>query len=287
MPETNPRGLLIRGVLHDVPGITVMPPASHGGPGRCTLSPEDYRPRPGSWISKITPHTTGGLPSQAVRDGAGPGGRALEIFDMWNGRDRGGGERVYSAAHVVVDFDGTVYCGADLATVMAYHATSINPTSIGIEMCTRADGSTYAATLDATALLIAALTLSGRLGSGLFPVPFQYHRGPYRNEPLRRLEVDGRGLPGDDVCGVIGHREQTSRRGVGDPGDEIYRRLNALGAEPLDYDASEDLSVGRARQAILNARGERLTVDGVLGPASAAALARQGFARWADVSAVS
>lgn len=276
-------GLLISGVLHDVPGLTIVPPASHGGPERCQLAPEDYRMRPGIWVSKATPHTTGGHWPQPIIAGKGTGGRALEIFDMWRGRDRGGGETIYSAAHIVIDYDSTVYCGADLVRVMAYHATMINPTSVGIEMCTKADGSIYQATLDACAILLAALAHSGRLGSGLLPIPFQYHRGPYLKNPLRRLEVAGHGLPGIDVVGVIGHREQTGRRGQGDPGDAIHECIAALGAEALDYEHAEDLAVGKQRQHALVARGAKLTIDGVCGPASISAMNAAGFARWCDV----
>lgn len=276
-------GLLLSGDLHDVPGLTIVPPASHGGPERCQLSPEDYAMRPTQWVSKATPHTTGGLWPQPVRPGKGTSGRALEIFDMWRGRDRGGGERVYSAAHIVIDFDGTIYCGADLVRVMAYHATSINPSSVGIEMCTHPDGSIQGATLDACAGLLAALAWSGTPGSGLLPIPFQMHCGPYRKDPLRRLELGGKGFPGTDVVGVIGHREQTGRRGQGDPGDEIYKRLAALGCEGLNYDHGDDLLVGKQRQAALNARGESLTVDGVVGPATIAAMQRHGFRRLRDV----
>lgn len=276
-------GVPIAGRLIQIPGLTIVPPASFGGPARCRLNPEDYRMRPGTWVSKVTPHTTGGKTPQLVRPGKGTGGRALEIFDMWDGADRGGGERIYSAAHSVVDFDGIIYVGGDLLWTMAYHAKSINPTSVGIEMCTYADGSIQEATLQSTALFIAALCHSGMPGSGLLPIPFQQHAGPYRNEPLRRLELNKEGLPGNDVVGVIGHREQTSQRGWGDPGDEIYRRLAALGCEAVDYNNEDDIVRGKQRQAALNARGAKLTVDGICGPASIAAMIKAGFKRWRDV----
>jgi hypothetical protein len=82
-----------------------------------------------------------------------------------------------------------------------------------------------------------------------------------------------------------------SERGRGDPGDEIWRRLAALGFEGVDYDGGEDLELGRARQLELNAADARkglltwrpLVADGVCGPASIAAMRRHGFKRWRDV----
>jgi len=121
-------------------------------------------------------------------------------------------------------------------------------------------------------------------------------RGPYRGQPLRRLELAGKQTDGRDVLGVIGHRDQTGRRGRGDPGDAIWTRLAALGFEGVDYDGLEDLEVGKRRQAALNAAARKtaaaagiayqlVVVDGIVGPASIAAARRLGFARWRDVAA--
>jgi hypothetical protein len=73
------------------------------------------------------------------------------------------------------------------------------------------------------------------------------------------------------------------------PGDKIWR-LTALGFEGVDYDGGEDLQLGKARQAALNAADARLgltwrplVVDGVGGPASVAAMRRHGYERWRDV----
>ncbi|HEY6175146.1 MAG TPA: hypothetical protein VIX73_11900 [Kofleriaceae bacterium] len=47
-----------------------------------------------------------------------------------------------------------------------------------------------------------------------------------------------------------------------------------LGFEGLDYEGGEDLELGRARQAVLVARDERIAVDGRVGPESLAAARR-------------
>lgn len=288
-------GLLIAGRLVPVAGLNIIPPASHGGPAWAQLDPGDYMMRPTPWIRQLLVHTTGGLWPQAVLPGRSPGGHAQQIAEMWAGSDRGGGERVHSAAQLIVDFDGSVACLCDLASVAAYHAEASNPWSIGIEMSTWPHGEISEATLKATARLVDALCWP------TFPIPRQMPRGPYRNEPIARMEViDGYGAPmpgtqtlkspgkrrqlgGPNLCGVVGHRDQTSERGAGDPGDAIWNELDALGFERRDFHIFEDLAVGKDRQAQLNARGARLKVDGVVGPASLLAAENQGYRSWADV----
>lgn len=274
-------GLLLDGQLVTTPGVTVVPPASHGGPTWCRLDPGDFMARREP-VSLIVLHSTGGDWPQPVLPGAGPPGHARAILEMW------AGDPQHSAAHLVVDYDGTVYCAADLVRVAAYHAGAVNGRSVGIEMCTTHDHWIYGATLDATAALVALLTHSGAPGAGIRAIPAQMPRGPYRGDPLCRLaERDDASL-----VGVIGHRDQTPDRGRGDPGDAIWARLAALGLEGVDYDGGEDLALGKRRQIALNAADARagntyrpLVVDGVCGPASLAAMRRLGFPRWRDVAA--
>ncbi len=274
-------GLLIDGALRPVEGLTIIPPASHGGPAWAALSPGDYRARPTPWIRQVVLHTTKGIHPQPILPGVGPGGSDKVVADFWR-RDP-----VHSAAQLVVDTDGSVVCLADLARVMAYHAEGSNAWSVGIEMYQIAGGGIYEATLDATVVLVQALCAA--LG-----IPEQMP-DRYLGEPMSRMEVGaGAGrdnLGGPNCVGVFGHRNNTGRRGRGDPGDEIFRRLAAAGFEELDYEAEQDLEVGRRRQVALNARDARagntcrpLVVDGVCGPASLAAMRRHGFARWRDVA---
>lgn len=276
-------GLLIDGVLRDVPGLHIIPPASRGGPAWAALDPGDYRARPTPWVRQIILHTTKGIWPQHVLAGAGPGGADKVVADFWR-RDP-----AHSAAQIVVDTDGSVVCLCDLARVAAWHAEASSPWSIGIEMYQLGDGGLYDATLTATATLVQALC-------GMLAIPEQMPRGPYRGAPLRRMETgsrprgDRRNTGGPDCVGVFGHRDNTSERGRGDPGDEIFRRLAALGFEGLDYDGGEDLVLGKQRQAALNAADAKagrtfrpLAVDGIVGPSSMATARRQGYSRWRDV----
>lgn len=277
-------GLLAAGALVPTPGVTVVVPASHGGPAWNQLDGDDYMSRSGV-VSIVELHTTGGNWPQPVLLGAGPPGHARQILDMYSGRDGGGGERQHNGAMVIVDFDGTIYCAGDIIRLSAYQSQALNQRAVGIEMSTRADGAIYQATIDATARLVALLTWSGLPGAGILPVPAQMPSRAYPNAPLRRLEVDRKQTDGRGLVGVVGHRDQTAQRGRGDPGDAIWIALAALGFEGVDYDAGEDVVLAKRRQAALVARGEQIEVDGVVGPVSLAAARRQGFARWRDVSA--
>jgi hypothetical protein len=61
--------------------------------------------------------------------------------------------------------------------------------------------------------------------------------------------------------------------------------LDPAGVGPVDRGQrlGEDLEFARRRQTALVLRGERLVIDGLVGPASLAASRRHGFARWRDV----
>ena len=250
-------GLLVNGKEVPVPGLDII---NGNDASWCRLSGKDSRVRPTSWVRQIIIHTTKGDWPQSVLPGAGKGGKAKFAAEMW--RD----DPTYSGAHIVIDNNGTVACLCDLATTESYHATVSNPWSIGIEMYQESGGGVYAAVYDAMVKLVPALCK-------IFGIQFQIPKQPYRNEPLRRMAKGG-----EDCVGVFGHRDNTDRRGHGDPGDEIFARLAAVGAERFDHNAGEDLDVWKKRQAELNASGARLTIDGVPGPSTIEALKATGYA---------
>lgn len=284
-------GVILAGKSVQIPGVTVLNRADRAW---CALGLDDYRPRRISRPHLIIDHTTSGKWPQRVIPGAGHPGHAEQIAKMWSGFDRGGGDRIHSGAQILVDFDGTIYCLADLVTQAAYHAEMANDASVGIEHCTTPDGSIYQATIDASVRLHLALCEPQNLSDGL-AIPFQVHAAPYRNAPLARCETGAKTKEHDgrvqtdcsDLYGIIQHRDQTSERGRGDAGDALVQAMIAFGAEPMDMSRDEDLARGRARQEWLNRRGGKLKVDGLVGPASLAEARRQGFRRWRDVTAAS
>jgi hypothetical protein len=252
------KGLLIAGLLHEVPGVECLSPGA-GSPPWLRLAPGDYCQRKTKWIRQIVIHTTKGIDPQAIRPGRGPGGRDKVVADFWRNDPQ------HSAAHIVVDTDGSVACLADLATVAAYHATSANDLSLGIEMYQEGDGSIWQATIDSTVAICGVI--ADALG-----IPRQLHHAPYAGRPIARLVTGGA-----DVVGLYGHRDQTDRRGRGDPGGAIYAALRGAGWEGFDYGARQDLDRWIARQQKLRAMGESVAVDGICGPGTMAAMRRRGF----------
>jgi len=244
-------GLLVNGKEVPVEGLVIINPNDAAW---CRLDPKDCRQRPTPWVRQVILHTTKGDSPQTVLPGKGPGGRAKFTAEFWRG------DPTPSAAHIVIDNDGTVACLCDLATTETYHATVSNPWSIGIEMYQESGNGIHEAVFDSAVKLVPALCR-------IFGIQFQIPKAAYQNKPLRRM-ADG----GERCVGVFGHRDNTDRRGHGDPGDEIFQRLAAAGAEQFDHDAEEDLQIWRSRQRTLVDAGAQLEVDGVPGPATVTAL---------------
>jgi hypothetical protein len=248
-------GLLVAGILYPVRGVAMIGPHeakwSH-------LSPGDGRPRKGR-PHQVILHTTKGIYPQVIHPGSGPAGRAQRTAEFWQG------DPVYSGAHIVVGSDGVSACLADVVKTCAYHATVSNDRSIGIEIYQEAGGVIYQAAIDAAVLICNAL-------ADLCSIPRQYPGRLYDGRPLDRM-LDG----GRDCYGFFGHRDNTDRRGRGDPGDEIFAELEADGFEGLDIAGRQDLAIWQRRQDLLNAMGDRLDADGLPGPATMRALRARGF----------
>lgn len=271
-------GLLIAGRLVEVPGVHVIPPGSQPW---AVLEPDDYRSRHTRWVRQIILHTTKGVWPQYVRKDAGPPGMGKAVADFWRGDPQ------HSAAHIVVDRDGSVVCLADLATVCAYHATTSNDWSVGIEMYQEGDGGVYEAVLESTVKVVSAIC-------DAMAIAVQICDDPYQEGKIVERMRNG----GPDCIGIFGHRDQAwkfpfqmtdaerkrypqgySSRGRGDPGDEIYHRIvSELNPERFRYSEDEDLHTWGPRQQKLNEKfGEKLQVDGIAGPSTIAALRRHGF----------
>lgn len=273
-------GLLIRGKAVQVPGLTII---NGNDVPWCRLVPDDYRKRRGTglaWVRQVIVHTTKGTWPQAIKAGAGPGGRARNAFGFWSTDGHHGG------AHIVVDNDGKIYCAADLVLDEAYHATTSNPWSIGIEMYQEPDFGIYQAVLDSTVKLCDFLC--NVLEDDAVGIPFQIPDRRYNGDAIDRMKYDG----GPSMAGVFGHRDNawdfakhTSSRGRGDPGDFFYEAMRVAGAELVDFQGMADLKIARLRQAKLNALGAapQLYVDGGAGPTSIRTARREGFKRWSEV----
>ena len=76
----------------------------------------------------------------------------------------------------------------------------------------------------------------------------------------------------DDVVGIVGHRDLTSNRGQGDPGDAIMSALWKVGCQRLSFECYEDIIVWKQRQAVLGVA----YLDGIPGPHTVELLKRAG-----------
>lgn len=268
-------GLLIHGERVLVDGLTIVGP---GDDPSAMMDGGDYMLRGAhDWVRQIIVHTTKG-DNVVVVDEPGHGGFGKLTADYWSKSAEG--RKTHGGAQLVIDNDGTIWCLCDLAKIAAYHATTSNAWSIGIEMYQEPGGVVRRIVLETCVKLC-------RFLCKFFGIAYQVPSRIYNNDAMDRMKFNG----GPDMVGVFGHRDnawdfvrKTSSRGRGDPGDQIYSMLVLDGAEPLDFVAREDIRVNKARQNVLNAmHGAALLEDGVAGPGTMHAVEKYGYARLADV----
>lgn len=253
-------GLLIAGMIIPVPDVDVIGPHEAAW---AHLSPGDGVPR-NNWPQQVILHKV--LADDPERVLPGPEPRkpgqprhAERTATFWQ-RDP-----AHSGAHIVVDDLGAA-CLADLIKFCAWHANQSNQRSIGIEHAEEPGGIVREQTLvNGVKVCLAIAELVG--------IQLQVPRpGTYHGAPMRRF-IDG----GSTLVGFFGHRDVTSSRGRWDPGDEMFARLIAAGAEPYDFSAGEDVATWKSRQRWLVTRGHNLLVDGVPGRHTTEALIAEGY----------
>jgi hypothetical protein len=253
-------GVVINGKAEAVPGLACS--SWLDDPTLRLKAGEDCRRRFTRWIRGIVLHTTKGIPggrdqrAQEIRPGLGaPVGAGLRTARFWSGDGRNAG------AHLVVDFDGSVACLADLQTEAAYHAGEVNEVTIGIEIYQGGAAELYAGQLDVVVALLDWLTAR-------FGIQRQMPLAGKR-DLVRRIAVGAK-----DVVGIYGHRHVTTNRGPGDPGDAVFERLARAGYEAFDFDEGEDLARWKRRQEELGLDPEHC--DGIPGPGTTALLRAAG-----------
>lgn len=249
-------GLIIGGEIVRVPWLNVR---NWFDDARLRIRDGDRRARDTSWVRSILYHMTRADPLVVtVRPGRGPStGGIFKVCNAW-----GTDVDTHAGSHLVVDWDGTIACCADLQTEAAYHATTINDVSIGIEIYQDSDGSVYDWQMRTATLL--GIVLAQRFGI------WRQTQYPYVGE------IDRLAAGGNDCVGMFGHRDQTSDRGPGDPGDQIYQYLRQYGTESFDFSQGADVIEWKNRQTAMNQvlreQGlDEIDVDGVPGPATVAA----------------
>jgi hypothetical protein len=132
-----------------------------------------------------------------------------------------------SGAHLVVDQDGTVCQGADLVAEKTCGCDGWNAGAVHVELVQGSGGELYAGQLECMVTLVDWLTR--RFGITRC-IPHRY-TGPVR----RFLDYGDK-----DFVGIVGHRECSRARGIGDPGSRAFYALGSAGYEPRDYSLSEE-----------------------------------------------
>lgn len=223
--------------------------------------PGDRRRRMTPWVRSLILHTTVGDEPQVVRSGSGSSGMAARSVAASASDQR------HAGPHIIVDGDGVVFCLADLATEVTFHARSINEVSIGIELAQTNHLEIYTCQLEATVLLCDFLTR-------WFQIQRQIHT-PYLGDShaVARLSAGG-----EDCVGVFGHRDQSTERSSGDPGNAVFKYLVDAGYEAWNFDTGSDLDVWKVRQQLVSAGqpDQIVRIDGVPGPATVAAIMLNG-----------
>lgn len=251
-------GLIIGGGVESVPGLDIQ---NWQDDARLRLKMgEDGRRRPLNvrWLRAIVLHTTMGLPFDLKASGAPrilPGRGPATSIDRdtakwWSTDGR------HAGAHIIVDFDSSIACLADLRDEETYHAGAVNPYTIGVEIAQRRDGALFEEQLSSVALLCMWLCDRFRIQR---QIPSSYTQG---------IITPRCAAGGSNVVGVYGHRNVTSSRGFGDPGDAVFAVLEQAGFECVDFTRGQDLELWKARQHVLGTAS-----DGIPGPITAAAIA--------------
>jgi hypothetical protein len=212
----------------------------------------------GRWTVRNTCfHTTSGSGPIVINPGVGPDSKMDELIARsWTNSKRQAG------AHLVIDFDGSVFCCADLLTTATYHAGAVNGHSVGIEICQNSKFETWESQYNTLVAISDFLSLA---------FSFQrFYQYPYDINEIARIHA-GAG----DVVGFYTHYHQTTNRGRWDSGKHSMEVLGQAGYKPVNYNTGEDRIFGKDYQKNVLGLTED-DVDGVLGPSCVALMKQKG-----------
>jgi hypothetical protein len=251
-------GLIIDGREEQVPGLTIV---NYKDNPNLKLKPgHSMRARHTRWVRSIGLHNTKNVQT-SVAPGAGPSKNIGEaVVRFWSTDPNPAG------AHIIVDWDATIYCLADLLKDAAYHMGTMNEVSIGIEIYESSAGMVYDDQLQAVVTLVKWLCSRFRIQMQL-PTWSD-------NSEIARIKAGG-----EDCVGVFGHCHNYYKGKAHDPGFDIMKRLATSGFKEFNFyrkdpqGMTEDIRYWRDIQTKLGLRP-----DGVPGPKTCDALQALGFA---------
>jgi hypothetical protein len=157
-----------------------------------------------------------------------------------------------------IDTDGTIIVSNDPMKHFTWQATSVNPITLGIELVQEDNGDLYEGQLDAAVRFIDCLTRE--LADRGHPIQRQIPvsaEGKVVKGVIKRIADSS---SAKSVVGIYGHRNQTTNRGAGDPGDFIFEALLKAGYMGFCLDTNADLTFWKGVQS-----DHELTMDGVPG----------------------
>lgn len=223
----------------------------------------DTNPRT-KWVRAIVMHTVHGKVG-AVRPGKAPPSTRAESYAKYQANTSRDVSWDYT-----IDTDGTIICSNDPLVWYTWHATSVNPWTIGIEMVQESNGDVWEAQIKATVEFLDFITrVLADMGHPIQrQVPMSSLGKPVRGVIPRIANAES----AKSVVGVYGHRNQTTNRGPGDPGDHIFEALLQAGYKGMNLDTQDDITFWKGVQHMLH-----LPEDGVPGPGTSNALKAQGY----------
>jgi len=243
-------GLIIGGKQVPVPGLNITNYKDQ--PVLKLRAGDDMRERVTRWVRSIVWHNTKNIPTQ-LKLARGPYKDIGEkVAKFWSTSP------AHAGAHLVVDWDGSVTCHADLLFDATYHASTVNEVSVGIEMFEDEHGLIFESQMQTAVLL--TTWLCERFGIQ------KQMPDPYYNHVISRVAKGG-----TDTIGVFGHCHQYNQKQY-DPSNHVFEALQKAGFKIFNFELKEDVKTWKNLQRKLG-----VPEDGIPGPATRDALQAAGF----------
>lgn len=225
----------------------------------------DTNPRT-KWIRAIVLHTVHGK-SGRLLPGNKPSTRA-ESYAKYQANTSRDVSWDYT-----IDTDGTIVVSNDPIKHFCWHATDVNPFTIGIEFVQDDNGDLYRDQMEVGVKFLDVLTRE--LAKANHPIPRQIPMtagGKPVSGTIARIVDDKKA---QSVTGIYGHRNQTGNKPKGDPGDFIFEALLQAGYKGFNLDANEDVIYWKSIQARLGLSGA--DADGIPGRLTQQKLVAAGY----------
>ena len=234
--------IIIKGNQQEVPGI-VSVSWLDGNPKVKHITDKDNRTRQ---IRGIVAHTHEGVRG-ILLPGNGPNTTLDERLALYQTQtDR------YVSWDYTLDLNGDVTWQNDPTKFYSWQATAVNPLTLGFEMIQQlrkdevgkvVGGDLYEGQISAAVRMVDFLTAT--LG-----IQRQIPWDKVKNRPVQ-VVIPRIASGGENVVGIYGHRNVTTNRGPGDPGDALFYALRDAGYELFDMASGEDITVWKTRQQAL------------------------------------